>query len=148
MFLSKELLFQIETVLYSSLYTYLLISSKRHLLQFSSSQKYFWSLLRQSLIVTQAKRFVFYHSTFIIFSCLSFSNVLRGSYWNKTSIILHCYMLKLLVLSNFSTSNLAFITMDLNDVNYFEDYYVVNCGTNESEINFPVWFSEKSFNIW
>ena len=43
------------------------------------------------------------------------SSATSNSYWKKTSCTSHCYMPKLLVPSNFSTSNLVLVTIDLDE---------------------------------
>lgn len=81
--------------------------------------KYFLSCGRQSVIISQAKWFIFYHSTSVIFSNLSFLCTVYKCCWNKTSMTSHCHMPKLLVLWNFSTSNITFINADLEAVEDF-----------------------------
>lgn len=93
---------------------------QRSLAMVSLITTYFWSFIRQSLIIPQAKVFTFCHSSSVMSSDLSFSNAICKFCWNNTSIISHRHIPKLAP-SNFSTSNLTFITIDHNDVEDFED---------------------------
>ena len=58
-------------------------------------------------MVLHARRLIFFHSSSFISKGLS-SNAISNSCWLRTSLTSHCHILKLLVPSNFSTSNFAF----------------------------------------
>lgn len=116
----KEVLLQIKTVSYMLFVIYLHFNFCQKLLVIVSIiTKYFWCFARQSQIVLHAKQFSFCYLVSIIFSDLSFSNALPYT--------------ELLVPSNFSTSNLAFITNDLEVVEDFNNSSRVDYGAEEFE---------------
>lgn len=53
----------------------------------------------------------------------------------------------LLVSSKFSTSNLVFTTVDLEDFEYFKDSPVIDCGIIETEVESPNIVYRKKFYI-
>ena len=76
---------------------------------------YFSSLERHDLIVPHAKRLVIVQSFSSKSSGFLSSSATSSSYWKRTSCTSHCHMPKLLVPSNFSTSNLVLVTIDLDE---------------------------------
>ena len=76
---------------------------------------YFSSLERHNRIVPHAKRLILAQSFSSTSSGLLSSSATSSSYWKRTSCTSHCHMPKLLVPSNFSTSNLVIVTVDLDE---------------------------------
>ena len=76
---------------------------------------YFSSLKRQNRIVPHAKLLILVQSFSSTPSGLFSSSATSSSYWKRTSCTSHCHMPKLLVPSNFSTSNLILVTIDLDE---------------------------------
>ena len=76
---------------------------------------YFSSLERHNRIVPHAKRLILAQSFSSTSSGLLSSSATSSSYWKRTSCTSHCHMPKLLVPSNFSTSNLVLVTIDLDE---------------------------------
>ena len=76
---------------------------------------YFSSLERHNRIVPYAKRLILVQSFSSTSSDLFSSSATSRSYWKRTSCTSHCHMPKLLVPSNFSTSNLVLVTIDLDE---------------------------------
>ena len=76
---------------------------------------YFSSLERHNRIVPHAKRLILVQS----FSSTSYglfsSSATPSFYWKRISCTSHYHMPKLLVSSNFSTSNLVLVTIDLDE---------------------------------
>ena len=75
---------------------------------------YFSSLERHNRIVPHDKRLILAQS-FSTSSGLLSSSATSSSYWKRISCTSHCHMPKLLVPSNFSTSNLVLVTIDLDE---------------------------------
>ena len=76
---------------------------------------YFSSLERHNRIVPHAKRLILVQSFSSTSSDLLSSSATLSSCWKRTSCTSHCYMPKLFVPSNFSTSNLVLVTIDLDE---------------------------------
>ena len=76
---------------------------------------HFSSLKRQNRIVPHAKLLILVQSFSSTPSGLFSSSATSSSYWKRTSCTSHCHMPKLLVPSNFSTSNLILVTIDLDE---------------------------------
>ena len=76
---------------------------------------YFISLERHNRIVSHAKRLILVQSFSSTSSGLFSSSAASSSCWKKTSYTSHCHMPKLLLPSNFSTSNLVLVTIDLDE---------------------------------
>ena len=76
---------------------------------------YFSSLERHNRIVPHAKRLILVQSFSSTSSGLLSSSATSSSYWKRTSRTSHCHMPKLLVPSNFSTSNLVLVIIDLDE---------------------------------
>ena len=75
----------------------------------------FSSLERHNRIVPHAKRLILVQSFSSTPSDLFSSSAASSSYWKRTSCTTHCHMPKLSVPSNFSTSNLVLVTIDLDE---------------------------------
>ena len=80
---------------------------------------YFSSFERHDRIVPHAKRLILVQSFSSTSSGLFSSSATSSSCWKRISCSSHCYMPKLLVSSNFSTSNFVLVTIDL-DENLFD----------------------------
>lgn len=65
----------------------------------------------------------------------------------QTFIASLCHIMKLIDLSNVTTTNLAFLTMEFEDVKDFEDSLRVDCGIDEPEIESPNMIFRKSFTF-
>lgn len=78
---------------------------------------------------------IFYYSTFDMSVTFALSNTIYRPCWNKTFITSYRHMPKLLILSNFSTSNLKFATMALDVIEDIDDSRVF-CGAEEYKLNF------------
>ena len=76
---------------------------------------YFSSLERHNRIVPHAKRLILVQSFSSTSSGLLSSSATSSSYWKRISCTSHCHMPKLLVPSNFSTSNLVLVNIDLDE---------------------------------
>ena len=76
---------------------------------------YFSSLEIHNRIVPHAKRLILVQSFSSTFYDLLSSSATSNSCWKRTSCTSHCHMPKLLVPSNFSTSNLVLVTIDLDE---------------------------------
>ena len=91
------------------------ISFHNFLADVSLINGYFRSLERHNRIVPHAKRLILVQYFSATPSGLFSSSVASSSYWKRTSCTSHCHMPKLLVPSNFSTSNLVLVTIDLDE---------------------------------
>lgn len=60
---------------------------------------------------------------------------------------LNCHMPKLAVLLNFSTSNLASITLNLEDIKDFEDSLEINYGADKLEAEYPDMVVRKCYTF-
>ena len=76
---------------------------------------YFNSFERHNRIVPHAKRLILVQSFSSTSSGLFSSSATSSFCWKRISYTSHCHMPKLLVPSNFSTSNLVLVTIDLDE---------------------------------
>ena len=91
------------------------ISFHNLLVDVSLINEYFSSLERHNRIIPHAKRLILVQSFSSTSSGLFSSSATSSSYWKRISYTSHCHMPKLLVPSNFSTSNLLLVTIDLDE---------------------------------
>ena len=91
------------------------ISFHNLLVDVSLINGYFSSLERHNRTVPHAKRLILVQSFSSTSSGLLPSSATSSSYWKRTSCTSHCHMPKLLVPSNFSTSNLVLVTIDFDE---------------------------------
>ena len=91
------------------------ISFHNLLADVSLINRYFSSLERHNRIVPHAKRLILVQSFSSTSSSLFSSSATSSSCWKRISCTLHYHMPKLLVPSNFSTSNLVLVTIDLDE---------------------------------
>ena len=105
------------------------ISFHNFLADVSLINGYFSSLNRHNRIVPHAKRLILIQSFSSTSSGLFSSSATSSSCWKRTSYISHCHMPKLLVPSNFSTSNLVLVTIDLDENPFGVE---VDCKTREN----------------
>ena len=76
---------------------------------------YFSSFERHNRIVPYTKRLILVQSFSSTSSGMFYSSATSSSRWKRISCTSHCHMPKLLVPSNFSTSNLVLVTIDLDE---------------------------------
>ena len=76
---------------------------------------YFSSLERHNRIVPHVKRLILVQSFSSTSSGMFSSSATSSSCWKRISYTSHCHMPKLLVPSNFSTSTLVLVTIDLDE---------------------------------
>ena len=91
------------------------ISFHNLLADVSLKNGYFSSLKKHNRIVPHAKRLILVQSFSSTSSGLLSSSATSSSCWKRTSCTSHYHMPKLLVPSNFSTSNLVLVTIDLDE---------------------------------